>query len=407
MIMATVVALDISKGKSFYVVYQEMTCLYEGELVHVKSEFHALLELIKSLPEIPEIVFESTGVYSRSVETFCQKNQLDYYLLNPLQAKQQIEKESLRKWKTDKRDAHRLAQTHWNNSRTKTTPAEPLYQELRDLSRFYQEVVYEIGHIRMNLHNAIQLTFPELEQVLSNRLTPYGLTMIAQYPHPSFVLKQSRTIIKNRLMASTAKKISENCARNKADELIAYAKDSYPAVSETAITVAKTRYYAEQLQALLNQKEILAKQMIESAKQLKEFSVIASFPGIGELSAAQFIGELGDIRRFSDPRKANAYIGIDIRRYQSGKYLAQDHINKRGNPKGRKILFYIVKNMIKAQHAAPNHIVDYYYKLKKQPLPKKEKVAIVACMNKLLRCLHTMIRNGTRYDYSYTVSMDQ
>jgi transposase len=45
-------------------------------------------------------------------------------------------------------------------------------------------------------------------------------------------------------------------------------------------------------------------------------------------------------------------------------------------------------------------------KLKKQPLPKKEKVAIVACMNKLLKCLHAMIRNGTKYDYSYTVSTD-
>ncbi len=404
--MATIVALDVSKGKSFYVMYQEMTCLYEGEITHTKSGSQELHALIKNLPEVPEIVFESTGIYSRPVETFCQKNQLIYYVLNPLQAKQQMEKESLRKWKTDKRDAHRLAQTHWNNSRTKSVSAEPLYKELRDLSRFYQEIMDEIGRMRMHLHNAIQLTFPELEQVLSNRLTPYGLTMIAQYPHPSFVLKQSRTIIKNRLMASTAKKISENRARNKADELIAYAKDSYPAVSETAIPVAKTRYYAEQLQALLNQKERLANQMIETAKQLEEFSVIASFPGIGELSAAQFIGELGDLRRFSDPRKANAYIGIDIRRYQSGNYLAQDHINKRGNPKGRKILFFIVKNMIKAQHAAPNHIVDYYYKLKKQPLPKKEKVAIVACMNKLLKCLHAMIRNGTKYDYSYTVSTD-
>lgn len=59
---------------------------------------------------MPEIVFESTGIYSRPVETFCQKNQLNYYVLNPLPAKQQMEKESLRKWKADKRDAHRLAQ---------------------------------------------------------------------------------------------------------------------------------------------------------------------------------------------------------------------------------------------------------------------------------------------------------
>ncbi len=33
--------------------------------------------------------------------------------------------------------------------------------------------------------------------------------------------------------------------------------------------------------------------------------------------------------------------------------------------------------MIRQQKAAPNHIVDYYYKLKKQPIPKKDKVATV------------------------------
>lgn len=187
---------------------------------------------------------------------------------------------------------------------------------------------------------------------------------------------------------------------------MAYAEDSYPAVTETDIHVQKTRYYAERLQELLIQKEKLSKKMIEITAQLPESKVISSFPGIGELSTAQLLGELGDLRRFSNNKKVNAYLGIDIRRYQSGKYFGQDHINKRGNPKGRKILFYIVRNMIRAQHAAPNHIVDYYYKLKKQPIPKKDKVATVACMNKLLKCLHAMVRNGTMYDYSYAVSMD-
>ncbi|MEI3598670.1 MULTISPECIES: IS110 family transposase [unclassified Oceanobacillus] len=72
--------------------------------------------------------------------------------------------------------------------------------------------------------------------------------------------------------------------------------------------------------------------MIERAKTLFEFEILTSFPGIGKISAALFIGEIGDISRFSDHKKVNAFIGIDIRRYQSGKYAGQDHINKRGNP---------------------------------------------------------------------------
>lgn len=403
--MATVIALDVSKGKSYYVVYQESHCLSEGEISHTQDGFQTLRELIHQLEELPEIIFEATGVYSRPVATFCQRNQLTYYELNPLQAKGQLEKETLRSWKTDKHDAHKLAQTHWNNTRAQTNPASLQYKELRDLSRFYQEVTAEISRINMHLHNTIQLTFPELELFLTNRLTPYALTLIQLYSHPEMVLAHSKTKIKNRLIQSTSKKISKNRAQTKAEEILHYAQNSYPAVSVDDIHIQKTCYYARLLQELLLQKEELTQQMIGTAKKLEEFNLFSSFPGIGELSAAQLIGELGDLRRFSTSKKANAYLGIDIRRYQSGKYFGQDHINKRGNPKGRKILFFIVKNMIRVQHTAPNHIVDYYYHLKKQPVPKKDKVAIVACMNKLLKCLHAMVSNGTLYDYSYnTVS---
>lgn len=67
----------------------------------------------------------------------------------------------------------------------------------------------------------------------------------------------------------------------------------------------------------------------------------------------------------------NAYVGIDIRHYQSGKSQTQDHINKRGKKRARMILFYMVRNMIRVQHYAANHIIDYYYKLKKD-LPLKK-----------------------------------
>ncbi|NTQ68244.1 IS110 family transposase, partial [Enterococcus faecium] len=77
-----------------------------------------------------------------------------------------------------------------------------------------------------------------------------------------------------------------------------------------------------------------------------------TFPGIGALTAALLLGELGDITRFETHKQLNAFVGIDIRRYQSGKYTGQDRINKRGNPKARKIIFFTIRNMIRQQRAA-------------------------------------------------------
>ncbi|MBM7714115.1 transposase [Siminovitchia sp. FSL H7-0308] len=166
-----------------------------------------------------------------------------------------------------------------------------------------------------------------------------------------------------------------------------YAKESYPAVSSNSVQTQKVQYYARQLLHLLEDKESISDQLIENAKKITEFELLISLPGVGGISAALFIGEFGDLSRFSNHKKVNAFISIDIRRYQSGKYTGQDHINKHGNPKGRNILYLIVRNMIRQQQAVPNHIEDYYYKLKKQPTPKKDKVATVARMNKLLKCI--------------------
>jgi transposase len=402
-----VIALDISMGKSYKVIYDGQTCLSEGEFLHNKFGFQALLDEIGNLSEEPILVFESTGIYSKPVETFCQKNQLHYSLLNPLEAKKQLEQGTLRSWKTDKHDAHKLAQVHQQNCRVEKIQQPEIYSRLRDLSRFYQEIEEEKKRMRMYLHNALQLSFPELEHFFSSKMTPYSLTLMDLFPHPDFVLEKSQTKIKNLLKKSTTKRISENRAKQKASQIIEYAKESYPAISSASIQTSKVQYYAKQLLRLLEEKEHVSNQLINEAKKLPEFEVLISLPGVGDISAGLFIGEFGDLSRFSNHKKVNAFVGIDIRRYQSGRYAGKDHINKRGNPKGRKILYLIVRNMIRQQKAGSNHIVDYYYKLKKQPISKKDKVATVACMNKLLKCIYSMVRNNTKYDYSHAVSMDQ
>ncbi|MEB7415485.1 IS110 family transposase, partial [Mammaliicoccus sciuri] len=82
------------------------------------------------------------------------------------------------------------------------------------------------------------------------------------------------------------------------------------------------------------------------------------------------IGELGDLTKFKTNKQLNAYVGIDIKRYQSGKTQYRDTINRHGNKKARRLLFLVVMNIIRGQRNYNNHIVDYYYKLRKQPNEK-------------------------------------
>ena len=96
------------------------------------------------------------------------------------------------------------------------------------------------------------------------------------------------------------------------------------------------------------------------AQPLPEYEILLSIPGRAETTATSIIGELGDIRRFHSANQINAFIGIDLRHYESGEFLAKEHITKRGNPYARKILFKCIHNIASPSHTNPCYITDFY-----------------------------------------------
>ena len=72
------------------------------------------------------------------LQAFLEENGYTYTRLNPLETKKQLD--SLRVRKTDKIDAEKLAQSQFVLNRKPTYVQEEVYQDLRDLSRFYQNL---------------------------------------------------------------------------------------------------------------------------------------------------------------------------------------------------------------------------------------------------------------------------
>lgn len=399
--MKHVVAFDVSMGKSTMVIYNHhRQCEFEGEILHNRSSFEklqeTLLQLTKQDGQPPEIVFEATGVYSKGLERFLRNTSYAYYCLNPIQAKE--ETKSMRRQKTDKADAHALAQTHFRNERVQTFVEEDYYEEMRAWSRYYNELESEVNHLYNRMHAILQVSFPELETLFTKRSALF-LNIVQLYPHPDDVLAHSKTIIRNRLKQNTRKNLSLKRAEEKGQCLIEAAKNAYPAITNHDVRCQQVRDYARRIADLKEKQEELIKHMVGLSEQKEEYQVLLSFPGIGEKTAVRIIGELGDIRRFKTHKQLNAYVGIDLRIYQSGKHHKQDIINRRGNSHLRKILFFMIKGMIMLRKKTQNHIVEYYDKLRTQPHKKPHKVACIACMNKFLKVIFHLITRETTYDY--------
>ena len=103
---------------------------------------------------------------------------------------------------------------------------------------------------------------------------------------------------------------------------------------------------------------------------------------------------LGDIRRFQSANQIIAFIGIDLRHYESRNFLAKEHITKRGNPYARKILFKCIHNIASASHTNPCHIADFYEKRKRQSQVTSTKPHTIASIHRLIRTMYYLITHN-------------
>lgn len=399
--MKHVIAFDVSMGKSTMVIYDHRQhCQYEGELKHTQTGFRSLRKRIDALTvqdgQYPEIVFEATGVYSQGLEKFLKEHQYPYSRLNPLEAK--LQTASMRRQKTDIGDAHELARSHFRVERSETYIQEDYYEQIRALGRYYEDIEKEIGQNSNRLHAFLQLSFPLLEKVFSKSSILF-LNIVQLFPHPACLAGLSKEDLSNQIKQATRKHISAQQAEEKAALLLAAGEASYSAIGPKDVRGQHLKQFAKRILELRVQKKEIIRQMVDLSRDRVEFQVLKSFPGIGANTAVRILGELGDIHRFQNSKQINAYAGIDIQRYQSGKLQLQDKINKRGNRRLRKILYFMVMSMISLREKTQNTIVDYYDKLKKQPHGKLHKVAVIACVNKFLKVAFHLIQHDLLYHY--------
>ena len=399
--MRTVFGIDVSKASS------EVAILVNGEKVHgytMPNDCIGFSRLLSDLDFVyrPEVIFEATGVYSRRLQTFLDNNDYTYTRLNPLEAKKQLD--SLRVRKTDKIDAEKLALSQFSLNRKPSYVQKSVYQELRDLSRFYQNLTEDIVRTKNRLHKALQVTFPELETLLSAPTGKQYWSLVTAFPSKDFILDWSEADLTKVIRQSTAKRMSDKRVSYLVTKLLELAKQSYCAVKKASPMIEEVRYYAQELLRLTERRQVTLDNMIELAQPLPEYDILLSIPGIAETTATSIIGELGDVRRFQSANQINAFIGIDLRHYESGIYLAQEHITKRGNPYARKILFKTIHNITTAGHYHPCHIAEFYEKRKRQSQVISTKSATIAAMHRLIRTIHYLIVHNKLYNYDLAKS---
>lgn len=145
--------------------------------------------------------------------------------------------------------------------------------------------------------------------------------------------------------------------------------------------------YQEHLSHLRSQIDALA-------EEVEAYQIIQSIPGIGGKIAATILSEIGEIHRFNHAKKLVAFAGIDPSVYSSGKFTATtNRITKRGSKKLRHALYLAVLCGLKK--TGNKKLREFYDK--KREAGKPYRVALIACVNKLLHWIYALLVKQERF----------
>lgn len=388
------VGIDISKGKSTVAIMSIEGEIIETpfEIIHNNEGLELLEKKIKNInKEDLKIVMESTGTYHLPVLGYLLDKGYFAVTKNALEIKKYLDR-GLRKAKTDKKDAYKLAEYACDNwyKLEKTNGNEEIYNNLKFLSRQYLATVSIKMRQKINFSNLCDLIFPGFYQLLDNNTFVLGLEIFKKYYHPDIVKQK-----KEGQFIKEIDKIAKKLGHKSAGITLGY---KIHTLAHTTISPCPNNNYimlsaiscVETLISTLKASNNIITEMDKLARDLPEYDVIKNMPGCGDKLTARVIAEIGDIRRFKNAGSLIAYAGLDAPPYQSGQFESSNrHISKRGNKYLRKTGYEIMQS-IKRSCSDDSEIKIYI--LKKEAEGKLKKVAKVAGMNKFLRMYYGIVK---------------
>ena len=128
----------------------------------------------------------------------------------------------------------------------------------------------------------------------------------------------------------------------------------------------------------------------ERLRGAPEVALLTTIPGVGFLTAATLVAELGDPRRFQRAAQVSAYFGLVPRMRASADVAHYGRITRAGSPHARRAL-------VEAAHVAvrlPGPLRDRYLSRARR---RGKKVALVAAARELLELSWTLLDRGEVY----------
>jgi transposase len=391
------VTIDIGKETNVgYCRYPDRSEIKPFEFRNNRAGFEKLWKTVvraKLAKDLDETVvgFESTGAYGEPLQHFLKDKPVRLVQVNPMHTKRVKELQGNSPAKTDPKDPKVIADIiELGHGLTVIIP-EGAAAELRRLTQARERLMKRRTALLNQVQDLVFISFPEFLQVMKGVKTKSAQYLLCHFTTAQDIVKQGL-----EALTTTLKRISRGkLGIAKAQALYEGAQHSV-GIREGLITVTwEIKEMLGSLEACERLVDSLEQEMSQRLSEIPYSHLILSMKGIGKVTAAGIIGEVGDFTKFDRTKELLKHAGLDLFEISSGKHKGNKRISKRGRPGLRKLLYFAALGTVRKGGVMHEH---YQRHLQKGMKPVK---ALVAIARKLLCVIFAMVRDQNEYLENY------
>ena len=357
---------------------------FSNEIYSLMERFHLSETLVG---------IEPTGHYWFNLGQYMSGKSIKFVMVNPHHVHKSKELDDNSPSKNDCKDPRVIAGLVREGRYYYTYMPQGIYAELRNASNRRFTLVEEQTRIKNRLYRWISVYFPEYKGIYTQINAKGGLLILKEAPMPEDIIKLGIDGIieiwkKAKLRANGRKKAM--VIYNAALKSIGYREG----LVEARMEIRDLLEDHEQNEKRLKQINDLIENL---ALKIKNVEKLLEIKGIGIITIAGFIAEVGNIMRFDNAKELQKLAGLELVADSSGKHNGMTRISKRGRKHLRYLLIQAAISVVgKCEEFKEIH--NYYTTRNSNPLKKMQSIIAVAC--KLIRVFYAILAKGIDYDAS-------
>lgn len=395
---ALMVGVDPHKHKHAVVVKTQQAEVVAKFKVSVSWQgYTSLLRRVQPLAEergncAVIYAIEAGGHYWCSLAAFLLQHGQSFRLINPLTLKRHRDGEDLNRNKSDYRDAEMAAELLRTGKFTETELPSGVYANLRAAHRAYRRNQKQLSRLVNLVQSLLDVYFPEFQQafrdvrgetalsVLQTGIAPSALAALK----PEAWIKLVREHYPGRRLA--VRKVL--ALQHLAQETVGVAAGALPVSEELQDLVVQVRVLQEQA-------EQWARRVEDLVRQTPEYGVLKTIRGLGVLTIAGLVAEIGPLGRFNCAQQLIKLAGTNPTLAESaGRQRSHTPISKMGRAGLRCCLWVAAMGLLRAN---PDFRA-WAKRLRERPShPLKYQEVLGAVANRLLRVAFALIKTGQAY----------